>query len=187
MRSAGEALHIGTAVDFEHDTESRFQVTVLPLDFFDYWARGSMLSNFLADYYNHNFPGQEAHNLISTVLNELIENAVKFSRNNSMPVEITVKKRKDELLIQADNSLPVHRRDPFIAICREISERDLDELYLERIQENLRNPTSSGIGLILLKKDYCSGLSFDFYTDDRNSARVAVTALLDFKDLRSQQ
>ena len=178
---------IGDPIDFEHDTENCFTFSFLPLDFFDSWERSSLLSNFAADYFEHNFPGGAAHNLISTVLNELIENAVKFSRNNSMPVEIVMKKRKSELLIRADNSLPRHRQDAFMAICKDIFERDLDELYVERMNSNLTDSGSSGIGLILIRKDYSAGLNFNFYTDGRNSAHVVVTAQLDFHDLRNQQ
>ena len=180
MQVVGETLHIGDTIDFEYDAENYFSVNFLPLDFFDNWERGSLLSNFVADYFTHNFPGDVAHNLISTVLNELIENAVKFSRNNSMPVEIVMKKRKNELLIRADNSLPKHRKESFVAICRNIFERDLDELYVEKMNSNLTDSGSSGIGLILIKKDYSTGLSFNFYSDKQNNARVRVTAKLDF-------
>ena len=98
-----------------------------------------------------------------------------------------MKKRKRELLIRADNSLPRHRQEAFVAICKDIFKRDLDELYVERMNSNLANSGSSGIGLILIKKDYGTGLNFNFYTDNRNCAHVVVTAKLDFHDLRNQQ
>lgn len=185
MTAATDYVHIGDSIDFERDTDNYFSVTILPLDLFDSWERGSQLSNFAADYFKHNFPNDEHHNLISTVLNELIENAVKFSRNKSMPVEIVIKRRQDELLIKADNCLPRHRKDAFIEICREIVASDLDQLYVDRMHENAYDPSSSGIGLILIKKDYSAGLSFDFYADDRDNPHVAITAQLDFHDTRT--
>ncbi len=187
MGSADSAIHIGDPIDFAVETENCVSLTFLPLDFFDCWERGSLLSNFAADYFNHNFPGDKVQNLISTVLNELIENAVKFSRNNSMPVVITMKKRKEELLIQADNTLPKHRQQAFIKICHELFEKNLDELYVQRMNQNVTNTTSSGIGLILIKKDYSAGLGFQFYTDDRNCAHVAVTVRLDIDALRNEK
>jgi hypothetical protein len=98
-----------------------------------------------------------------------------------------MKKRREELLVQADNSIPKHRKDTFVTICRELFEKDLDELYVERMHENLEDPGSSGIGLILIKKDYSTGLNFNFYTDAKESARVEVTVKLDFEDLGNQQ
>jgi|APSaa5957512622_1039677.scaffolds.fasta_scaffold142349_1 hypothetical protein len=180
-----DQLHIGDVIDFNQDTDNYFAVTILPLDLFDNWERGSVLSNFAADYYRHNFPSDEEHNLISTVLNELVENAVKFSRNNSMPVRIVLKRRNNELLIRADNCLPKHRRESFIAVCNEIAQADLDDLYVDRMHENVYDTHSSGIGLILIKKDYGESLSFDFYTDARNNPHVAVTVKLDFHDMRT--
>lgn len=187
MQATGDAIHIGDTIEFERDAENYFVFTFLPLDFFDSWERGSLLSNFAADYFRHNFPGDAAHNLISTVLNELIENAVKFSRNNSMPVEIVMKKRQNELMIRSDNSLPKHRKEPFVGICRDIFRRDLDELYVERMNNNLTDSGSSGIGLILIKKDYSAGLNFKFYSDSQDNARVRVVVRLDFSDLRNQE
>ena len=187
MPTAGDVLQIGDEIDFDHETENCVSVSFLPLDFFDFWERGSLLSNFIADYFMHNFPDDAAQNLISTVLNELIENAVKFTRNNSMPIKITLKKRREELLIRAENALPMHRKNSFVAICRQLFEKNLDEMYIERINKNIEDPTSSGIGLILIKKDYCAGLHFRFYTDDRNNAHVAVTVKLDINGLRDKK
>ena len=175
-----ETIKIGDAIDFERDIDNFFSFTFLPLDFFDNWERGSLLSNFASDYFSHNFPTDEERNLISTVLNELIENAVKFSRNNSMPVKVLMKKRTNHLLIQAVNSLPKHRQESFIVLCREIFDRDLDQLYVDRMNSNLDNHSSSGIGLILIKKDYCEYLSFEFFSDKTDVARVAITVELDF-------
>ncbi len=186
MQCADEIIQIGDTIDFENDTEDFFSVTFLPLDFFDNWERGNLLSNFLAEYYRHNFPEAEAQNLISTVLNELIENAVKFSRNNSMPVEITIRKRREELLIRADNTLPKNRQEAFISICRELSRANLNALYIDRMHQNIEDPTSSGIGLILIKKDYSEGLNFQFYHDG-TCAHVAVTVKLDIDSLRNKK
>ncbi len=175
-----EGVHIGDTINFDSDVDNCFALTFLPLDFFDNWERGSLLSNFAADYFRHNFPTEREHNLISTVLNELIENAVKFSKNKSTPVEITMKKRKTSLLVKACNSLPRHQRDRFVRICEELFERDLDSLYVKRIESDVDDPHASGIGLILVKKDYCSGVSFDFSDDSSRKPTVAVTVRLDF-------
>lgn len=172
--------HIGDRIDFETDIDNYFALTFLPLDFFDNWERGSLLSDFAADYFRHNFPNDSEHNLISTVLNELVENAVKFSKNNSQPVQVVLKKRNNLLLIQSSNTIPRHRQERFQKLCKELFLGDLNELYVRKLDENLAQELSSGIGLILIKKDYCKALSFDFFRDDNNNAKVEVTAELDF-------
>lgn len=169
-----EVFEIGDKIDFEAGVENHFAVTFLPLDVFDDWDRGGKMANFIAEYFRPEFGDEESMNLISTASNELIENAVKFSRNNSTPIELVVRKRGDTLLIRAENTIPRHRRESFLATCKELFESDLEELYLKRIEDSFDDPERSGIGLILMKKDYDTQLRFDFSTDENQVNKVAV-------------
>ncbi len=174
-------VHIGDKIDFDEAVESTFTMRFLPLDMFDNWQRGSMLSDFAAQYFAHNFPSETGTGLISTVVNELVENAVKFSANNSLPVDLTLRKARGRLLVRAANSLPRHRCEPFIEVCRQLFARDLGELYVERVGESAQQRDASGLGLLLVKKDYSRGLSFEFRFDEDETVHVAVTAELDFQ------
>jgi hypothetical protein len=176
-----EVLEIGDKIDFDAGVENHFAVTFLPLDIFDDWERGGKMANFIAEYFRPEFGEEESLDLISTVSNELIENAVKFSKNNSTPVELTIRKRGGALLIRAENSIPRHRRESFLATCKELFESDLEELYLRRIEESFDDPESSQIGLILMKKDYDTQIQFEFLTDEDQGNRVAVTLELAVK------
>ena len=49
-----------------------------------------------------------------------------------------------------------------------------------RVGENTEQREASGLGLLLVKKDYCSALSFEFRFDEDETVQVAVTAELDF-------
>ncbi len=175
-------VRLGDRIDVITGVDSSFTVRFLPLDMFDNWQRGSVLSDFTATYFRHNFPRDEEFGLISTVVNELVENAVKFTTNNSLPVELTLKKAPRRMLIQAANTVPVHRCQPFMAVCRELFEKDLDELYMERIKQDRTDSDASGLGLLLIRKDYSSKLSFEFRFDENNTARVTATAELSFQE-----
>ena len=174
-------VHVGDTIDAENGVESAFNVRFLPLDMFDDWRRGSVLSDFTAEYFKHNFPSVEQTGLISTVVNELVENAVKFTSNNSLPVELTLKKASGKLLIQISNIVPQNRSQPFMAVCRELFEKDLDELYVKRLDQGRADKESSGLGLLLIRKDYSSKLGFNFRFDDDDTVQVAVTAELTFQ------
>ncbi|HVP19731.1 MAG TPA: SpoIIE family protein phosphatase [Spirochaetia bacterium] len=173
-------VEVGDRIDFEKEVESAFNVRFLPLDMFDNWQRGSVLSDFTADYFRHNFPSDEQTGLISTVVNELVENAVKFSSNNSLPVDLTLKKARGRLLVQISNTVPQNRCQPFMAICRELFAANLDDLYVKRMDEGRKDKESSGLGLLLIKKDYTSKLGFQFRFDDDDTVRVTVTTELAF-------
>ncbi len=175
-------VRLGDRIDLVEGVDSSFSVRFLPLDMFDDWQRGSVLSDFMAGYFRHNFPQEEQFGLVSTVVNELVENAVKFTTNNSLPVDLTLKKAPGRMLIQASNTVPVNRCQPFMAVCRELFEKDLEELYLERIKQDTTDHDASGLGLLLIRKDYSSRLSFEFRFDEDNSVRVTATAELSFDD-----
>ena len=174
-------VRLGDKIDFDQGVESAFTVRFLPLDMFDSWQRGSLLSDFTAEYFRHNFPSEQQSGLISTVVNELVENAVKFSTNNSLPVELTLQKAKDRVVVRATNSVPLNRCNPFMAVCRELFEKDLDELYVERTTQDMNDREASGLGLLLIKKDYSSRLGFSFQFDEENTVLVTAAAELDFR------
>ncbi|MBA7484112.1 MAG: GHKL domain-containing protein [Spirochaeta sp.] len=166
---------IGDMIDFERNIETSFSLTFLPLDIFDNWERAGSLSDFIAGYFAPYFHSESAHNLISTIFNELIENAVKFSRNNSHSIDIVVKKRNKDLIARITNSIPRHRKKIFIEICRELFQKDLDELYLQKIEAGMDDSRRSGIGLIIIKKDYDIKIGFDFFVDLNSIMKVAVS------------
>lgn len=167
--------HIGDDIDTEHSIESVLKISLLPLDIFDFWERCGQFSDFVADYFRHNFADQPGcKNLISTVINELVENSVKYSKNKSQPIELIVRKRGHRLVISITNSVPRHQKERFSSICHELFERDLDDLYVERVQSASDNATYSGLGLILLKKDYNAQLGFNFFENNEDMSFVNI-------------
>jgi hypothetical protein len=174
-----EHVHIGDQIEFEENTENYFALSFLPLDVFDDWERCGKVADFIADYFQHNFRLESSQNLISTVFNEVLENAVKFSPNNSRPIEVVVKKRQETLLLRITNALSHHRFGPFTEISRELFNADLDDLYLSRIEDGAADESASGIGLILIKKDYGSRLSFDFSRGDIYKVSVTLEINID--------
>ncbi len=172
------SVNLGDRIDFDRAAETSFTINFLPLDMFDNWNRGGMLSDFTADYFRHNFPAEQQFGLISTVVNELVENAVKFTANNSLPVSVTLRRAGDRVLIKATNSVPQNRCGPFMDVCRELFARNLDELYIERLEQGKVDRKASGLGLLLIKKDYGAKLGFQFQFDEENAVNVAVMAEL---------
>jgi hypothetical protein len=169
-------IHIGDNIDTEQDIENIFKVSLLPLDIFDFWERCGQFSDFIADYFTYNFTDRPGcKNLISTVINELVENSVKYSKNKSQPIELVIRKRAHRLVITITNSVPRHQKEKFSSICKELFERDLDELYVERVQAASLDSKYSGLGLILLKKDYNAQLGFNFFENDQDLSYVTIS------------
>ena len=169
-------IHIGDEIDTEQNIENIFRVSLLPLDIFDFWERCGQFSDFIADYFNYNFTDRPGcKNLISTVINELVENSVKYSKNKSQPIELIIRKRGHRLVITITNSVPRHQKEKFADVCQELFNRDLDELYVERVQAASTDAKYSGLGLILLKKDYGAQLGFNFFDNEQELSYVTVS------------
>ena len=169
-------VHIGDSIDTEEGIENIYSVSILPLDIFDFWERCGQFSDFIAEYFKYNFTDRPGcKNLISTVINELVENSVKYSKNKSQPVDVTIRKRGDRLVITVTNSVPRHQKEKFASVCQELFERDLDELYVERVEAASRDSKFSGLGLILLKKDYNAQLGFNFFENDQDLSYVTIS------------
>ncbi len=170
-----DRIIIGDKIDFENNIESTFSLSFLPLDIFDNWTRASSLSDFIGEYYGTYFDNDASCNLISTIINEFIENAVKFTKNNSQPIILIIKKRDDSLICRITNSIPKHRKTVFISICNNLFSRDLDQLFMEKIEEGAEDTRKSGIGLILIKKDYNVKTNFNFFEEKETLNSVEVT------------
>ncbi|MCR9141775.1 MAG: GHKL domain-containing protein [bacterium] len=171
-------LHFGDTIDLQNDTENCFSVSMLPIDIFDSWDRCGDIADFVATYFQYSFRSPNSKGIISTVVNELIENAVKYSRNKSSTIQLEVRKRQENLLLQISNLIPRNQRDHFVVICQDLFQRDLEELYVEKLTHAQQDRTFSGIGLILLKKDYEARLGMDIVTDSKDLVRVDVTVEL---------
>ena len=71
-------VHIGDSIDTEEGIENIFSVAILPLDIFDFWERCGQFSDFIAEYFEYNFADRPGcKNLISTVINELVEMCIR--------------------------------------------------------------------------------------------------------------
>ncbi len=171
--------HLGDSIDMEQDTENLFTLSFLPLDIFDHWDRCGDIADFVARFFRYSFAAHSSYNIISTVVNELTENAVKYSRNKSSPIYLEARKRGEQLIISMTNALPRNQREHFAAVGRELFEKDLEQLYLEKLTIGKDDRSFSGIGLVLLKKDYDVSLSMDFLVNGAGDLLVCITIELD--------
>ena len=167
-------LQFGDAVNLERETENRFSLSLVPIDIFDHWDRCGDLADFVGGYFQYSFRSANSRSIVSTVVNELLENAVKYSRNKSSLIHLDIRKRQEHIVARVSNLIPRNQREHFIDICRDLFKRDLEELYLEKLTRGQQDHTFSGIGLILLKKDYEVRLGMNIAPDTDDTIRVDV-------------
>jgi len=164
---------------------TRFELNLMPMDLIVNWRRCSMTSDWIGRYIALEFPQEDhAFREISTVVNELLENLVKFAVNKRESVKLTVTNFGDFVRIDATNKCrDVHvqpLRDGFLKLL----DSNPEELFLTRVEEAADADSSgSGLGLIALAKDHCSGLGLEVPAAGEGEFLVTVRAELSTEEM----
>ena len=137
-----------------------------------HWAHSSLLSDFLADYYGYLVPGQdndavarrnEWMHTIRYLINELMENAVKFRKGGDVSVDVDYSGQA--LTFVVSNQMARESLERFQELLSEICDGDPGELLLAKIEQNALDPDrghESGLGFLTLMNDYGVGLGWRF-------------------------
>ena len=132
------------------------------------WHHCAATADFLGDFFAlHRGTSQqtyaETRHSIGYLINELLENAVKFRELGDIVVESTLDGDRFEVRIVNSISLETARR--FQALLAELTARDPGELLIARIEANAADPAASGsgLGLLTLMNDYGARLGWIFH------------------------
>jgi hypothetical protein len=172
---------------------SECSLGILSDDLFRNWRRVSLSSDFLARYYSYYFPYREkargtlsrdsAENMISFVLNELMENTAKYSDAKDKSVSVQVWLLERMLLFSVSNFITGKLYGPFSALAKEILTGNTEELYLKRLERNTEEGGGgSGLGYLTLINDYGATLGFKFEKAGDDLFRVTVQATMKHKE-----
>jgi hypothetical protein len=135
---------------------SKMDFTFVPIDFIAHWSRCGTTADYLAQFQASNFEKKDrVKNTFSTIFNELLENAVKFSADAYKEISVSVYNYADTISIQTINSTYKRQAEQFDSYVRRLLEEEPEELFLENIMKNAENEKSSSqLGLITLIKDF---------------------------------
>jgi len=113
---------------------------------------------------SHNRP--VAANVLSTVINEILENAAKFSADKKRQVKIVVGQHGDAVQVEATNIATAERAQAFASRLEEVLAQDPEVLFQRHIESAASAPRGApGVGLVVLRKDYHTEIA----------ARIAAT------------
>ncbi len=169
----------------EKDTETDSRVDfVVPLELMDHWQRCSMISNFLASTHAVGFNNTDkVSSLFSIIINELLENAVKFSRDRSKLIMLSLKQRKNDVCIEAINTTDETQVTKLNAFIERLETETPEDLYIHQLESIavVNNPHTSGMGLIMLLHDYHANLGIRVVprVDDSHCYDVAISVSLE--------
>ena len=156
------------------------------------WRNNGLSADFLADYLTTFFPGNqddtssltrraEIKSAVSYIANELLENAMKFNDENSQyPIDIKLQLHKDGLIFSVANSISPPSVDKFQRYIQKLLVSDPSEMYIEKLEKNAadESSTDSGLGLLTMLNDYSAKMGWKFETVQKDPEVIAVTTMV---------
>jgi len=131
------------------------------------WHHASTTSEFIGEFYALRSTAlaldyNEVRHSIGYLVNELLENAVKFRHPGDISVDTSIENARFE--IKVSNLINRETAGRFSSLLEEITCRDPGELLIERIEANAEdaNLSASGLGLLTLMSDYGARLGWEF-------------------------
>jgi len=163
--------------------EARLALRLNPAELTSHWRRCSLLSDFIGGYVASAFAlgakmvESDVYNSVSTIFQELIENAAKFSRQRDATIAIELCHFDRLIAVEIKNDATVSMAQEFARyIQRILATSDLDEMYRDILEKHRLTDSRSGIGLLLLIKDYGLRLGVRFARTGDEGTTVTVRA-----------
>lgn len=166
-------INIGDAITSPEDAEYTFSISFKPEEVLSCWEEAGRIADTIAEYYRETLGREMDYASLTMVINELIENATKFSKNGNSIINVCTSKNRNHFHITITNEVNKMRWELFQKVSSELFSSDLNNLFKNRLLGlREKRPSSSGLGLILLKKDFKANLMISFR--EYNSERLGV-------------
>ena len=149
------------------------------------WSQCSALADFLASYFDSTFSSVAEQNewrremigTIAYIMNELIENAVKFTQQGKIEAGMGVS--SDEVIFIVRNSIKVSAVATFEAVLDEIMCGNPSSILIRKVEQNASDEKSrgSGLGFLSIMSDYNAKLGWKFEPSESIPDRMTVTTM----------
>jgi hypothetical protein len=157
-----------------------------------FWPNSSLSAKFIADYLAMFFANPpESHeqhqqqteikDAIRYIVNELLENAVKFSATiPEHPTQLGLHIHPNTITVFVTNTTSVRNLPSFQALIHELTTSDPLALYIDRLEKNLdeENCQTSGLGFITILSNYATQIGWRFEPILSDSQAVLVTTMV---------
>ncbi|WRH66037.1 MAG: ATP-binding protein [Planktothrix sp. GU0601_MAG3] len=154
------------------------------------WRNNGLSANFMADYVTTFVPKSEddpatanlqneIKSAVSFIVNELLENAMKFSDYTvNYPISIQLYLKTDRLIFVVVNSINQEKFESFQLFIEKLIHSDSQELYIEQVEKSLDSENSSGLGYLTMINDYLARLGWKFEALQTEPKVLTVTTMV---------
>ncbi len=143
------------------------------------WHHCGVTSDFLGEFFSRaggdSVDPVDARHSISYMINEILENAVKFRHGGDVDIIGSLEAGTFEIRIMNVIDRPTAKA--FKALLGALLEREAGDLLLERIEANALDPdaSGSGLGLLTLMSDYGAKMGWSFASDQTDECVKLTT------------
>ena len=141
------------------------------------WKQAGVTSEFLGEILathgaKSNLDYSEGRHAIIYLVNELLENAIKFSLSGDIEIRCSLERSSFEVAVI--NMINPETLTEFQALLEELTTQDPGDLLIERIEANAADESSSGsgLGILTLMNDY--GVRMGWHFSDLRSGNGVV-------------
>ncbi len=125
------------------------RVEVVPIDLVTEWRRCGILADFAAGYLEWAFSRRSAaRSVVSTVVNELVENAAKFSVDNRVSTHVTIRHYGEEVHAEVQNEAAEEHVRRLADVLGALGRDGAEAVFRRCLEGRL------GLGLALIARDY---------------------------------
>lgn len=128
------------------------------LDLVVQWQRCGIAADYVAEHLALSFAHHAtARSVLSTVANELLENAAKFCADKTESIRLSARHMGEVIELVTRNGAEAKDVSALEHVFAELAGGDLDAAFARRIEAKSRG----GLGLLILAKDYAVQLGAD--------------------------
>jgi hypothetical protein len=128
---------------------SAIELEIIPIDLVTEWRRCGMIADFMADYMVPGFERRDvARSVLSTVMNELVENAAKFSADARAAARVAIRHHGEVVHLEIRNEASEKHVRQLHALLAELGDGDATAVFGRRLEGR------HGLGLALIARDY---------------------------------
>ncbi len=162
--------------------EQASRLVVFTEDFQLKWSHCSATADFLSGFYagvlSADRTSEQLNDLshsIAYLVNELVENALKFCTTGNMEIQAGLD--GDDFILRIANAIEPETSDRFQTLLAEITDGEPGDLLIQRIEANAEGGSGSGLGLLTLMSDYGARLSWHFRPAGSGDERVFLETI----------
>lgn len=184
MKKTNSRVQREEFIAFDGEHHNKVRMVLFPKDLALYWQRCGLTANFGASFAAFCFPEtKNAENALSVILNELVENAVKYSSNDNKQITIALCESNGFLYFEVDNFITEQQAEVFNREVSSIEDiADINQAYVDAMERSMTGEDSR-LGLLTILNDYKVSMAFTFSEDISQAKKVAIQVRISPEDI----